>query len=255
MDALLLNKSPLLRSLALVAILPVFLGRTAANADAFTIDEWFLDTGVMNFATGSDSHAFIVVQNPFEANDPIFFGSSSSISSYRFMWAGQLGHFLIESSQQAEGVPTSELRTGSSGSIRITPDYDLVLIVDSSWTFDLPAWQMESRLGVFVYGATSGIHLLWEDAWGQPDWPGGLSGTVSIATDEPIALPAGETWILSYVMSLRTEQGTQGLMATGSGYVDFQISPEPATALPLALVLFVVSHRCPPRIRAARKHS
>jgi len=44
-------------------------------------------------------------------------------------------------------------------------------------------------------------------------------------------------------MELTTWGGTQGYTATGSGYVNFQLSPEPASALLLTLGLLIVSRR------------
>jgi hypothetical protein len=211
------------------------------RADSFTVQQWSLSAFVINYSTGQASQDFTVVQNPFHSSHIASLGVSASAASYDFDWAEQFGHFLIDSSQQAEGVPAWYLYAASSGSIYITPSEDLLLTIDASWTFDLPAWQMESAFGVSVVGANNHVQLFSQDVWSDPEWPGGLSDTVSINGE--VILPAGETWMLGYGMHLRTEEGTQGLAATGSGYVDFEITPEPNTATLAALVLVAVSHR------------
>jgi hypothetical protein len=72
------------------------------------------------------------------------------------------------------------------------------------------------------------------------------SGTFSTQGD--IIMPAGETWVMRYSMELHTWGDTTGYLATGSGFVNFQIIPEPSTATLLLLPLAALAcHRRPRR--------
>jgi len=205
-------------------------GIQVAEADPFTVQEWGLTSGLFNYATSEHaSETFTLVQNPFHSSHAVSLGSSASAASYDFTWADQYGYFLVQSTQQAEGVPTSQLTTWSSGGIYVTPSENLTLSIDASWTFDLPAWYMDTTLGVRVRGATSHLVLFSETTGGQTSYPGGLAGTVTIRPD-PIILPAGETWVLSYGMGIYNDSHVATCIATGNGYVNFQITPEPTTA-------------------------
>ena len=180
-------------------------------------------------------------------------GASQSSADVDLAWASSFAAFLMQSRQQAAGQASGFVRTSASGTIWITSSEDLLLSIDASWTFDLPAWQMGSSLGVGVAAVGSPVPLFSESVYGQPEWPGGLSDTITISGQ--VVLPAGQTWIIGYGMELQTERETQGLMATGSGYVDLQITPEPATALPLALTLCAMSRRRHRGVRTATRLS
>ncbi len=221
----------LLLAAALGLCLPV-------SVQAATIDKLDLGVGVYDGASGiMHSDGIVLTQNipnPFQISHSAALGSSTAFASYDFAWAEQFGTFLIQSTQQAEGVPTSQLLTAASGYIYVTPSEDLALTIDAAWTFDLPRDYMYTSLLVRVYGA--GTHqVLFGQTAGGSTFPGEpASGTVTI-TGSNMILPPGETWVLRYEMSIYTYGGTQGTTATGNGYVNFQLSPEPAAFSLLAV--------------------
>jgi len=113
------------------------------------VDQWFLDCIVHDAATGEHvSEGFWTVQNPLQDSHLATLGQSTAQASYDLAWWDTNGTFLIESTQTAEGVPTSLLFTTAAGYIYLTPSADLTLTIDASWTYDLPVDWMEAD--VFV---------------------------------------------------------------------------------------------------------
>ncbi|HVP11201.1 MAG TPA: hypothetical protein VMV94_08465 [Phycisphaerae bacterium] len=230
-------------ALVVLTVLPVMVvAQTAARGDAITITQW--DPGVLvNSPFGYDDDGWTTVENPCHRTLFAQAGSSVSSSTIDFAWAAQSGTFLIESQQAAVAAASGPSTiTSAPGFIRLTTTEPMPLSIDASWTFDLPAWWMRSTLLVSVYGYTSHTSLFSETTGGQTSWPGGFSNTVTITADE-IVLPPGETWVLRYDMNIYNDCESSAYTATGSGYVNFQITPEPATLFPLALALFAVPRR------------
>ncbi len=241
---------PVHASLLLVGVLA---NPRLALADSFAVDDWFVSATVSNFNLGDDSEFFYTVQNPFNASHTATIAASTCQASYDFAWAEQFGTFLIQSTQTAEGVPTSMLVTDSSGYIYVTPSEALALTINAQWTFDLPVDYMHTTLLVRVFGAAT-HQVLFGQTTGGDTFPGEpASGTVTITGNA--ILPPGETWVLRYGMDIYTYGGTQGYMGTGNGYVNFQLSPEPASASVLTLGLLTLSHRRHCQAKTTRESS
>jgi MYXO-CTERM domain-containing protein len=113
--------------------------------------------------------------------------------------------------------------------------------IDASWTYNLPVDRMETQVKLSVR-QSGGSTALFDQEYTVASAPGEpASGT--LAFDGQVTLPADQTWILHYEMSLFTYAGTRYNYATGNGYVNFQLSPEPAGAALLALGLLALTRR------------
>lgn len=215
------------------------------SVQAATVDKLDLGVGVYDGASGvMQSDGIVLTQNipnPFQTSHSAALGGSTALASYDFAWWDTNGTFIIQSTQTAEGVPTSLLFTAAAGYIYLTPAEDLALAIDASWTYDLPGDPMFTRFSVRV-SQSGGSTVLFSQSHRPETLPGEpAAGTLAITGN--VVLPRGETWLLRYEMSIYTYGGTQGHTATGNGYVNFQLAPEPASAAILALGLLIVPRR------------
>jgi hypothetical protein len=216
-----------------------------AGASAFSIDDWFLGVTVADLSTGEDeSDGFYNVQNPFQNSHAVSVGDSTSEASYDFAWSPHTGTLLVEAAHQAEFVDSATLVSSSSGSIDVFASVDLTLGLTGAYTYDLPPDSMLARFQMAVLDLDTS-ETLFVDTQVDDTFDGyPAAGTFTI--DGEVTLPAGHSYSLKYWMRIDTWVGPPEVFGTGSGWVNFQIIPEPATATLLLLpaaVLVCRRHR------------
>ncbi len=221
------------------------------RGDAFTVEEWVLATAVYDQSTGeSDLQGSTVVQNPFYETQFVSVGRSTAASAFDFSWTADSGTFLIEGSQQAEFVDSAFVDSRSSGGLVVSPSIDLTLELTGAYTYNLPLFMMAARFQVAVYDQET-FETLFFDFHQDTSILGPVSGTFTI--DDAITLPAGHSYVLDYQMKIISWTGPPAVFGSGTGFVNFQLIPEPATATLLLLPAAVlVSRRRKPRRRAKR---
>lgn len=219
---------------SLVAVPPV-------RADSFTVEQWDLGVSVYHEWPDVAGEGFLTVTNPFSAGHQVSLPSSpqtSAAAEYDISWLTNYGTFDIAGDLQLEGVAGgSEVDASSSGFIYITTHSDLTVTVDAAYTFDLPVGMLSTKIEFFIQDVDS--HEVFIDEYQSENTFGGQpqAGTFTM-TGEAI-LPADRAYIIRYRMRV-IDYGPSGALTTGSGFVNFTITPEPSTLALLAGFIFIV---------------
>jgi hypothetical protein len=218
--------APVVVTLGCILALPA-----GAFADSFSVSEWFLGIAAHNASVSEYQDAsFETVQSPFVGEHSVSLTSSPSTTAS--------AQYLIE--YISNYGSSSSVNTVASGGVRVAVTEPLPLHIESSWTYNMPADFMMSGFGVSIRSLTDQT-LLFHEEYHPQTWPGDpWSGTLTIQGD--VTLTPGHTWRLSYNMDLEADAGP-GFSATGSGFVNFTISPEGSTLALLAPLLLAVSRR------------
>ncbi len=243
--------------LCLLAVLSLLILPGLAVGDSLTIDDWNLSTGISNSFTGETVFDFsATVQNPFIDSHNVVLGPSMASSDYDFSWSPLTGagSFRIDTDQRAQGVPSSLLRTSSSGSIWFTTTEDLLLTVDMVVSYDLPADYMTASLEFLVAHVDPFATLLIVGDYAST-WPGTPSSGTLVGSGQ-VLVPAGDAYLIRYFAELTTFGNTVGHFATGAGTIDFQFQPipEPGTLSLLAVAALGCLKRRRPRCRQCERH-
>ncbi len=236
-------RGPLICAAVLLTIAP-------ANGDSFTIDDWTLATGVHDSSTGEhESHGFYTVQNPFQDSHAASVGNSTAEAAYDFAWSAGAGTFLVEAAHRAEFVDSAILTSSSSGRIRVFPTVDLTLGLTGAYSYGLPPDMMMARFQMAVVDDDTSETLFFDLQ--QDDSFNGYPAAGTFTIDGEITLPAGHSYSLRYTMRIDSWTGPPAVFGSGTGFVNFQLIPEPATATLLLLPAAVlVCRRRKPRRRA-----
>jgi hypothetical protein len=241
-DQFLLSFSLATRALWFAVLVALGLGRPAgARADAFTVEQWFLDVVVQDSSTSEHvSAGFRTVQNPFQDSHSVALASglTTAAAEYDFSWFPDYGSFGIEASLQAEDTGGFHVGAVSRGLIYLEPTVDLTVLVSGAYSYDLPVGSLATDFSILVADAET-YEIFFYDFQGDDTFlDPSASGTFTMEGEA--VLPAGRTYLMDYTMDLDA-YGSTGALATGSGWVNFQIIPEPATAtlllLPAAVLL------------------
>lgn len=218
----------------------VLVARARVQADSISVTSWWLD--VLVDGGGHDDGFFYTVQNPFHDSHSASLGQSAAQASYDFDWWDNNGTFHIQTNHQAHDTGgVYHLSVLSSGWIKFTATEDLAFSIDGAYSYYLPAYAMEAGFGFTIRDAQTGQYYF---GYGDSDnsvFGAPVSGT--FAAQGSGILPAGRQYRFSYVMDLDTHYGASNTFATGSGYVNFQLSPEPASLALLATALLVMPRR------------
>ncbi len=240
--------------LAPITIALLFVWAAPANGDSFTVDDWNLATGVADLSTGEDDfHSFVTVQNPFQDSHAASVGNSTAEASYDFAWSAGAGTFLVEAAQQAEFVDSGTLFSSSGGSIDVFASVDLTLGLTGAYTYDLPPDSTLARFQMAVLDLDTSETLFVDTQ--VDDTFNGYPAAGTFTIDGEVTLPAGHSYSLKYWMRISTWTGPPEVFGTASGWVSFQLTPEPATATLLLLPAAVLvcrrhrwtGRRCPGR--------
>lgn len=236
--------------LALITIALLFVWVAPAKGDSFTVDDWNLTVGVHDASTGEvDFHSFLTVQNPFQDSHAISVGNSTAEASYDFAWSAGAGTFSLESALQANFVDSAILVSSSSGRIRVSPSVYLTVGLTGAYTYDLPPDMMQTRFRMAVLDLDTSETLF--VATHEDDTFNGYPAAGTFTIDGEVTLPAGHSYSLKYWMRISTWTGPPEVFGTASGWVSFQLTPEPATATLLLLPAAVlVCRRRKPRRRS-----
>ncbi len=130
------------------------------------------------------------------------------------------------------GGSTNTPRSRSSGFIWISSQLDLLLTIDSAYSYDLGPGDREARHRVTITHADDPADFLFDFSeiaspiTGEPS-----SGT--FATNDTVMLPAGPTYLIHYTMQLLSFGGSPEILSFGEGHVNFhlQVVPAPSTAM------------------------
>jgi len=226
----------------------VALGGLSPQADAaeLTIDSWFLMARAITSPNGYDDDVSYAPVSPFQDTHYAAADSSWAQADYDSEYAQSFGRFLIGVSHSALGGPfgTSTV-TDTVGIISFTTDAPLAIVMDASFTYDLPPVNMSTGVGFQVVNIdTTPSTILFtfsESQWSNVGEP--ASGALTVA--ESVVLPAGHSYRILYTAGISTSGGPITAFATGSGHVNFTMDllPEPATATLLLCARPLLWHR------------
>ncbi len=200
------------------------------TASEFTVEDWALSVGIGGSFPDSEAAYFLDPELPFHQQHQVNLHDSLSFAEYDF----DNSQFLIQTAQLAEAPmgATSSYTIAASGHISVAPQRDLSLQYALSYDFNLPVDPMSVFVNVRVDNVSFTEHLF-SDAAVHDTLFG--TGPGSFAFDGEVTLPAGDSWRLSYLFRIIVDDSTAGSAATGNGFVQFNLIPEPATGALLAL--------------------
>jgi len=246
------GKAPNLRTAALqllLAVVALVVVSPRADAAELTIQDWLIAAQVHTSPFGStDTADSGQPESPFQQTLVATVPPSSASATHDIEYAQSFGRFLIESSQSALGGPFgTSARTQASGTIWFTADAPIAFAMEAAFTYNLPPVSMLAHLSFrvqdvglpgnpVILGALDIEHTF----VGEP-----ASGT--LAFDESAVLPAGHSYMVTYLMRISTEGGPFNAFGTANGHVNFTLDllPEPATAILLLCALPLLRHRRP----------
>lgn len=231
--------------LAVAVIIYLSLGHPTASAD-YIVSEWSLLSHVYDSSTGDqDYHRFSTVQNPFQDSHSAALGISTVETAYDFAWSelAGTGSFNIQVALQVEDTLGF---VSSDGPIHFDTTEDLSFTINIAYTYDLPGGALLAGFSALVLDVDTHEYFFAVSEQdhnfdGQP-----ASGTFT--AQGSAFLPAGRSYVLDYMMHV-TSYANSGILGTGSGYIDFQITPEPAT---LSLLVLAAAPLLLPRRRRRR---
>lgn len=127
------------------------------------------------------------------------------------------------------------------GDFLVQAHEDLAFSCHSVYSYSCPATYLGVSVSVIVSSETT-QQLLYQDGRDGGPFPG-LPPAGTLTFSGGVLLPAGDTYRLRYSAQILSFGGNSGVVGTGSGFIDLQLSPEPAT-LALLAVLLVLTRRC-----------
>ncbi len=216
------------------------------------MSQWGLLVGVDAFPGPSNSHVFTDVQNPFLDSHAASIPGAQAAAEYDISWLINYGSFDIAADLQVDNAAgSSHIWAISTGRIYITTHSELTVTVDATYTFDLPTGMLATDFSNSIVDADTHEPLFHDTQTentfgGQP-----VAGTFNVAAE--VILPANGTFFIDYDMAL-DNYGSSGALATGSGHVNFTITPEPGTLALLALPMLAIMRRSRRASRADRAH-
>lgn len=222
------------RPAACLAILFLGCATVSAHAD-FIMLEWGLNVGVHQNISGTVWDAIFDIENPLVHEHTITMGLSEAEAEYLFSWGAGFGSFHIDGADQIHANEPSG-SASTSGTMYFTSSTDLTIDISAAYTYDLPTGLMDAGLYTRVRNVDTGDTL-----FGRYELENtilsGAAGTFTI--DGSVVIPAGPQYRFSYGM-LVGYSSTSDTLATGSGFVDFTITPEPGTLALLAAFIFIL---------------
>ncbi len=216
-----------------------------AIADAFVVTQWDVFCSVQRSST-SEHHTvfFDTVENPFVNQHAVTLPSNpatSAAAQYDFAWAEQFGRFLVQAQNATRDGSASLTQSVASGSILVQAHEDLTFSCHSVYSYSCPATYLDVSTTVIVSSETTQQTLYLDGRAGGPFIGGPPAGTLTFSGG--VLLPAGDTYRLRYSAQILSFGGNSDVVGTGGGFIDLQLTPEPASLALLALSLFVVRRR------------
>lgn len=192
-----------------------------ALANSFTLDDWALSTGIID-TRNHFSSSFTPQPSPYMSEQHITVSPSEAHSYFDFSWTPDTASFLVAASHVAlDG--NGGTRSASTGNIYITPSVDLLLTATGTYAYDLPGWDMQVAYGLVVFDDQFQERFV--RTFGDDTFIDGPTAA-SFTLNTQFVLPAQEISILSYRFRLDAFDST-GLLATGSGNMQFTLQPVP----------------------------
>ena len=213
-----------------LCICPFLAATSQARGAPFTIDDWSLSTGIVAPFPDGDGSNFNTLMNPFQDSHSGTVRLSSAITSFDFAWDDSSGRFLIDFAHQLQQGDASI--SFSSGGISITPTVDLEISIQAEYDYHLPASSILTEIRFAVVDIDpEGLGTLFSRSDAEATTIASQA-TGTLTLDESFIMPAGRTWLMGFGAEIENLSGSTGLIATGSGFMDIQITPipEPATA-------------------------
>ena len=237
-------KLRLAASALLLSMLTIISPALAADLD---FSDWELRATVIGSAPVYDVHRFNDITLPFSNSHRSTYGLSSAAASYEL----DNSRFLIRSIIAAEAGEADTLLSAAAGTFDVTAQRDVVVHYDGRFTFNLTADSMRAGIAFDFSEPGNVLNTLHEDLDSHFTIDGVGPGVLAFSGE--FVIPAFTTWDVDYTMSIRANDTSAGHIATGTGYLEFRFSPEPATA-----ALFMLAGCCLRRTRRvvddARRH-
>ncbi len=227
------------RSPYLILIFLSMMVTRPAVAANFTMDAWTLGLVINPSSETPTRSSFTEVSDPFADSHSVTADATSVAATYDF-WPSQ-GEFLINGAIEADAEGSTSLRASLSGVLQITTQSDLVLHYDANWEVTLPVPTMISALTLRVIDPDAQVSLL--DTIRGHDTLFGI-GTRQLTLSGDLLLPAGRRFYISYTMDVMPLASSSGNIGVATGFVSFQLTPEPATlALCIPATLALIRRR------------
>lgn len=216
-------------------------------AASVTLQSWNLATVVDDgFLEARDDALSVTVENPFQDTQAVSIGDSFATTLYDFSWQAESASFLFDLLHATADIPDGTIpsRSTSSSTVIMRAENDLLLTVDTEYSYHSLGSEYFARSGVIVADIDADIRLLDETEQDGPAFLGPSAGTFSF--HDTAVIPAGTNFGFSYSMSLTTFGGGSSAIGQGAGhvYITMQVIPEPASAILLcAFAGFAVCRR------------
>lgn len=215
------------------------------KAADFTVSQLSLITGIVDNSSGEIETAgdgTNQIQNPLVDHFSASLNGSATSMDVNLSWSDNrtLGRFLIESTQTADGNVFGETFSNSTARIVMTPQVPITIQVHGEYTYSCPADIMFATFWFSALGLSSGDSPF-NELHSFSTTMGTGSGTFVI--DGEFELLPTESWRLRGIMEIETGTGSAAHLATGSGFFNIQIVPEPATLLLVAVTFPFLRHQ------------
>ncbi len=235
--------------LKLVVNCAIFLS-VANPATAIEVLDWNLGTAVEQSPGGTAGDGSNTPVNPYIETELAVLGISSASTARYYAWSDTGAEFLATANLAAAGSGggTAMASAASGAAIFITSSGDLHLTIDASFSYALGPGDRTADLQVLVFKQNPippppSTPLFYGLQRAQPifgDPPNGM-----FVVQHELFLPAGETYVLGYLMELRSFGGSPEVLSLGSGHVNFSlvVVPDPATCALLAPAMLLALRR------------
>ncbi len=199
----------------------------AARMDAanFELSNASISVGVLSGFPDTDGDGNANLTLPYNATHSATVNPSTITANYDL----SNSRFLIDLTMASQATFTQRTSVGAGSFKEITPAEDILVQYDGRFDFDLPADSMTAVLGLSVAQADNNtVILVNEDRIHNTIF--GL-GPRSFEMSGEFTLPAGNTWLMSYLFRITANSSSAPFTGTGTGYLDVRFIPEPHSAI------------------------